>query len=187
MKKLILFFTAITFVSTAQIFEPVKWDFSQKKLEENKIELSFKATIDDGWYIYSQDAGEGPVSTEFTFFDPSPDRYGVDKNWVQEQVPIEEFDPNFDAVLKYYKNEAVFNVKINVLSTEDFTLKGEVYYMTCDSTQCLPPEALEFSFDIEGVDESLIDKSFIEESKSSEGTSTGKSMWALFFIAFFEK
>ena len=184
MKKLILFFTAITFVSTAQIFEPVKWDFSQKKLEENKIELSFKATIDDGWYIYSQDAGEGPVSTEFTFFDPSPDRYGVDKNWVQEQVPIEEFDPNFDAVLKYYKNEAVFNVKINVLSTEDFTLKGEIYYMTCDSTQCLPPEALEFSFDIEGVDESLIDKSFIEESKSSEGTSTGKSMWALFFIAF---
>ena len=184
MKKLILFFTAITFVSTAQIFEPVKWDFSQKKLEENKIELSFKATIDDGWYIYSQDAGEGPVSTEFTFFDPSPDRYGVDKNWVQEQVPIEEFDPNFDAVLKYYKNEAVFNVKIHVLSTEDFTLKGEVYYMTCDSTQCLPPEALEFSFDIEGVDESLIDKSFIEESKSSEGTSTGKSMWALFFIAF---
>ena len=30
--------------------------------------------------------------------------------------------------------------------------------MTCDSTQCLPPEALEFSFDIEGVDGSLIDK-----------------------------
>ena len=184
MKKLILFFTAITFISTAQIFEPVKWDFFQKKLEGNKIELSFKATIDDGWYIYSQDAGEGPVSTEFTFFDPSPDRYGVDKNWVQEQVPIEEFDPNFDAVLKYYKNEAVFNVKIHVLSTDDFTLKGEVYYMTCDSTQCLPPEALEFSFDIEGVDESLIDKSFIEQSKSSEGISKRKSMLALFFIAF---
>ena len=41
--------------------------FFTKKLDENKIELSFKATIDDGWYIYSQDAGEGPVSTEFTF------------------------------------------------------------------------------------------------------------------------
>ena len=184
MKKLIVFFTAITFISSAQIFDPVKWDFSQKKLDENKIELSFKATIDDGWYIYSQDAGEGPVSTEFTFFDPSPDLYVVDKNWVQEQTPIEEFDPNFDAVLKYFKNEAVFSVKIHVLSTEDFILKGEVYYMTCDSTQCLPPEALEFSFDIEGVDGSLIDKSLTEESKSSESKSSGKSMWALFFIAF---
>ena len=184
MKKLIVFFTAITFISSAQIFDPVKWDFSQKKLDKNKIELSFKATIDNGWYIYSQDAGEGPVSTEFTFFDPSPDLYGVDKNWVQEQVPIEEFDPNFDAVLKYFKNEAVFSVKIHVLSTEDFDLKGEVYYMTCDSTQCLPPEALEFSFEIEGVDASQIDKSLTEESKSSESTSSGKSMWALFFIAF---
>ena len=100
MKKLIVFFTAITFISSAQIFDPVKWDFSQKKLDENKIELSFKATIDDGWYIYSQDAGEGPISTEFTFFDPSPDRYFVDENWVQEQVRFAEFDPNFDGVLK---------------------------------------------------------------------------------------
>ena len=184
MKKLIVFFTALTFISSAQIFDPVKWDFSQKKLDENKIELSFKAIIDDGWYIYSQDAGEGPVSTEFAFFDPSPDLYIVDKNWVQEQTPIEEFDPNFDAVLKYFKNEAVFSVKIHVLSTDDFILKGEVYYMTCDSTQCLPPEALEFSFEIEGVDGSLIDKSLTEESKSSESNSSGKSMWALFFIAF---
>ena len=56
--------------------------------------------------------------------------------------------------------------------------------MTCDSTQCLPPEALEFSFDIEGVDGSLIDKSLTEKSKSSDGSSSGKSMWALFFIAF---
>ena len=56
MKKLIIFFTALTFFSSAQIFEPVKWDFSQKQISENKIQLSFKATIDDGWYVYSQDA-----------------------------------------------------------------------------------------------------------------------------------
>ena len=54
MKKLIIFFTALTFISSAQIFEPVKWDFSQKKVSENTIELIFKATIDDGWYVYSQ-------------------------------------------------------------------------------------------------------------------------------------
>ena len=88
MKKLIVFFTAITFISSAQIFDPVKWDFSQKKLEENTIELIFKATIDDGWYIYSQDAGEGPVSTEFTFFDPSPDRYFVEENGFKNKFQL---------------------------------------------------------------------------------------------------
>ena len=178
MKKLIIFFTALTFISSAQIFEPVKWDFSQKKVSENTIELIFKATIDDGWYVYSQDAGEGPVSTEFTFINNS-ENYAIVNERVQEGVPIEEFDPNFDAVLKYFKKEALFTVDIQVMSTDDFVLKGDVYFMTCDSTQCLPPEALEFSFEIDGVDESLI-----SSSDKSSHQKDGKSMWALFFIAF---
>ena len=177
MKKLIIFFTALTFFSSAQIFEPVKWNFSQKQTSENTIELTFKATIDDGWYVYSQDAGDGPVSTEFTFINNG--EYAVSNDWVQEGVPIEEFDPNFDAVLKYFKKEALFTLDIHVMSTDDFVLKGDVYFMTCDSTQCLPPEALEFSFEIDGIDESLI-----SSSNDSSNQNDKKSMWALFFIAF---
>ena len=178
MKKLIIFFTALTFFSSAQIFEPVKWNFSQKKTSENTIELTFKATIDDGWYVYSQDAGDGPVSTEFTFIN-NGENYAISNDWVQEGVPIEEFDPNFDAVLKYFKKEALFTLDIHVMSTDDFVLKGDVYFMTCDSTQCLPPEALEFSFEIDGIDESLI-----SSSNDSSNQNDKKSMWALFFIAF---
>ncbi|MDG2138811.1 MAG: cytochrome c biogenesis protein CcdA [Flavobacteriales bacterium] len=179
MRRLIIFFTALTFLSSAQIFDPVKWDFSQKKVSDTEIELNFKATIDDGWYIYSQDAGEGPVSTEFSFFNPSTNTYGVDADGVNEGVPIEDFDPNYDVVLKYFKKEALFTVKVQVYSTEDFVLKGEVYYMTCDSTQCLPPEALEFEFQIDGIDESLISSASKPLNETEE-----KSMWALFFIAF---
>ena len=178
MKKLIIFFTALTFFSSAQIFEPVKWDFSQKQTSENTIELTFKATIDDGWYVYSQDAGDGPVSTEFTFIN-NGENYAISNDWVQEGVPIEEFDPNFDAVLKYFKKEALFTLDIHVMSTDDFVLKGDVYFMTCDSTQCLPPEALDFSFEIDGIDESLI-----SSSNESPNQNDKKSMWALFFIAF---
>ena len=178
MKKLIIFFTALTFFSSAQIFEPVKWDFSQKQTSKNTIELTFRATIDDGWYVYSQDAGDGPVSTEFTFVNNS-ENYAISNDWVQEGVPIEEFDPNFDAVLKYFKKEALFTLDIYVMSTDDFVLKGDVYFMTCDSTQCLPPEALEFSFEIDGIDESLI-----SSLNDSPNQNDKKSMWALFFIAF---
>ena len=175
MKKLILFFTALTLVSTAQIFDPVKWDFSQKKLSENEIELSFKAKIEKGWYVYSQNAGEGPVSTEFTF--ENSDKFILSGN-VLEQDPLEEFDPNFDAILRYFKNEAVFTQLIQVNSEKDFQINGEVYFMTCDSTQCLPPEALEFSFNIDGINEDLI------SSTNDTNQSSSKSMWALFFIAF---
>ena len=175
MKKLILFFTALTLVSTAQIFDPVKWDFSQKKLSENEIELSFKANIENGWYVYSQNAGEGPVSTEFTF--ENSDKFILSGN-VLEQDPLEEFDPNFDAILRYFKNEAVFTQIVQVNSVEDFQINGEVYFMTCDSTQCLPPEALEFTFNIDGIKEDLI------SSTNDTNQSSSKSMWALFFIAF---
>ncbi len=175
MKKLILFFTALTLVSTAQIFDPVKWDFSQNKLSEKEIKLSFKAKIDEGWYVYSQNAGEGPVSTEFTF--ENSDKFILSGD-ILEQDPLEEFDPNFDAVLRYFKNEAVFTQIVQVNSVEDFTIKGEVYFMTCDSTQCLPPEALEFTFNIDGINEDLI------SSTNDTNESSGKSIWALFFIAF---
>ncbi len=175
MKKLILFFTALTLVSTAQIFDPVKWDFSQKKLSENEIELSFKANIENGWYVYSQNAGEGPVSTEFTF--ENSDKFFLSGN-VLEQDPLEEFDPNFDAILRYFKNEAVFTQLIQVNSVEDFKINGEVYFMTCDSIQCLPPEALEFTFNVDGINEDLI------SSTNDTNQSSSKSMWALFFIAF---
>ena len=176
MRRLIIFFTTLTFLSTAQIFDPVSWDFSQKKVSDTEVELNFKATIDDGWYVYSQNAGEGPVSTEFTFTDS--DLFTL-VGKVVEGEPLEELDPNYDVVLRYFKKEAVFTQIVNVNSNEDFILKGEVYYMTCDSTQCLPPEALGFSFEIEGIDESLI-------SSASEplNETEGKSMWALFFIAF---
>ena len=176
MKKLIVFFTALTFLSSAQIFDPVKWDFSQKKISENEIELSFKVTIDKGWYVYSQDAGEGPVSTEFYF--ESSEKFSLLEK-VNEQTPLEEFDPNFDAILRYYKSEALFTQIVQVNSSEDFVLNGDVYFMTCDSTQCLPPEALEFSFTIEGIDES-----YISSASQSTNNTEGKSMWALFFIAF---
>ena len=86
--------------------------------------------------------------------------------------------PNFDAILRYFKNEAVFTQIIHVNSVEDFKINGEVYFMTCDSTQCLPPEALEFTFNIDGINEDLI------SSTSDTNESSSKSMWALFFIAF---
>ena len=45
MKKIILLsFLCLGFLSNAQIFNPVTWDFSQSKISENEIELTFKAS-----------------------------------------------------------------------------------------------------------------------------------------------
>ena len=162
------------FVS-AQIFNPVDWDFSQKRISETEIQLEFKASIENNWYLYSQHiTDDGPVPTQFTFNTLSG--YELIGDMIEEE-PIEEFDPNFDMVLKYFQNEVVFSQKIKVNSTKDFQLEGNVYFMVCDESKCLPPEEVDFSFNIDGLnDNELLSQNMLDDEK--------KSNWGLFLIAF---
>ena len=51
-----------------QILKPVTWSYGAKKTGPNEATLFFKATIDDGWHVYSQHVKEGgPIATKFTF------------------------------------------------------------------------------------------------------------------------
>jgi thiol:disulfide interchange protein len=199
MKKfLIIFFTLISVVASSQIFIPVEWEFSQKQLSDTEIELQFKANIDDGWHLYSQFIGDdGALPTTFTFFNEGGYKL-IDG--VAEGQPIEEFDPMYDMVLKYFGDEAIFSQKIKVTSAEDFKLNGDVYFMACNDVKCLPPEAVEFSFTIKGLEEVVIDEALVitekeaanpaedkeelEEESSEDNSSNNESMWGLFFLAF---
>ena len=157
---------AISFLQ-AQIYDPVSWTFSQKNINEDEVELIFQADIEENWYIYSQELiGDGPVATEFYFFTQSGFEIVSD---VIEPQAASEYDPNFDMELKLFKNQVTFKQIIKTTSDTSFTLKGEVYFMVCDPTQCLPPEAVEFEFNIPPA-----------ENKSQSSA----SLWALFFIAF---
>ncbi len=178
MKRILLiFFTIISICASAQIFDPVSWEFTQHHLSNNEIELNFKAIIEDNWHVYSQFIeGDGPVPTEFTFTTASGYEL-VDA--INEGESIEEFDPNFEMILKYFEHEVIFTQKIKVISSEDFKIEGNVYFMVCDEKQCLPPEEVEFSFEIKGVGggTTIVSEELLEE-KEAEG------MWWLFFIAF---
>lgn len=183
MKRIFLaLFTCISFVSLSQIFHPIEWEFSQKKITENEIELHFKASLEEHWHLYSQDIddeGEGPVPTEFTF----TTTYGYELiDGMNEGKALESFDPNFDMVLKYFDDEVIFTQRIKVVSAEDFILEGNVYFMVCDDSRCLPPEEVEFLFEIKGVDNGISSSS--TSSQESLQESANKGMWNLFFLAF---
>ena len=169
MKKLILLILALPFVVSAQIYDPVTWSFTQEQISPDEIELKFTADIEEGWYLYSQTIeDDGPVPTSFIFFES--DSFQL-VGPTTEGTPIEQFDPNFDMVLSYFKKDAVFTQRIKVNTNNDFTLKGELTFMACDVSKCLPPEYVEFEFDVKG-------------SSSSTNTSSTKGFWTIFFIAF---
>ena len=57
---------------------------------------------------------------------------------LEESESIQEYDPNFDMILKYFSNEAIFKHNIKIEEGENFKIEGYVDFMVCDDTQCLP-------------------------------------------------
>ncbi|MGE5383020.1 MAG: cytochrome c biogenesis protein CcdA [Omnitrophica WOR_2 bacterium] len=147
------FLLAFMFVSQAQVFNPVKWSFSSKQISPDEVQLTFRATIDKTWHMYSQDI----KSDDPAKMTPNPTLFTFEKNnnfkligRVIEPKPIEEYDAQFEMILKYFANEAVFTQKVKVLSDKDFKIKGYVEFMACDDKQCIPPSEVEYEFNIKG-------------------------------------
>ena len=52
MRRIIFLATFLfTIVASAQIFEPVKWEFESQKISDNEYELIFTAIIDEHWAV----------------------------------------------------------------------------------------------------------------------------------------
>lgn len=146
--SLLLSFISITLF--AQIQNPVKWTYSVENNGKEEATLVIKASIDKGWHLYSQFIGEGgPVPTSFRF-DKNNNYTLVGKvNEIPKAKPI--FDEIFGMQVAWFESSATFKQKIKVSSNKDFKINGALEFMVCDDKQCLPPEEVEFSFDIKGV------------------------------------
>ncbi len=191
MKGRILFLFAIfAFVVNiqAQILEPVKWQFSSNKISDTEYELVFTADIEQHWHLYSQDIPMAPPATTFIF--EEGDGFELVGKVTEESKVIEEFDPNFDMVLKYFAYKAVFKQKVKLLS-EGAVVKGYLNYMCCDDTKCLPPTDVDYSFALGAVastNQAAVIESDTVEDESSMDTADilGKnsSLWGFFILSF---
>lgn len=133
--------------SEAQVYNPVKWSFSHQLEGDDHAILKFTAKIDAGWHVYSTtiEDGIGPIPTSFDF----QSLEGAELvGGLVEPKPHKEYDPNFDMELLWFEKQVTLQQKVKL--TKPFAkVTGELTYMTCDDSKCLPPEYLEFDFDIE--------------------------------------
>ncbi len=139
--------TAISLVN-AQILDPVSWSFSQEKVGDNQYELQISAIIDPGWSIYGTDLPSGgPIPTSIEFAEKDGYRKIGSLKFPQPQI---KYDPNFDMELSMFDKRVDFIQVVEVLSEASVTITGEVGWMSCDDQRCLPPDFIEFSFDLPG-------------------------------------
>ncbi|MDB5125977.1 protein-disulfide reductase DsbD domain-containing protein [Mucilaginibacter sp.] len=145
MKKILLVITAlmITFGAKAQVESHVRWSYAAKKISATEAVVLIKATIDQGWHIYSQNVADGgPVKTSFTFT-PSKEYALVGKT--AEPKPISKYEKVFSMNVGYFENSVVFQQKVKLKSTKAAAVKGKLEFMTCNDQKCLPPDEVEFS------------------------------------------
>jgi len=130
---------------TAQILHPVHWSYAAKKTGKKIATVFIKATIDDGWRIYSVNQNDGgPLKTSFEFL-PSK-TYQLAGN-IDEPTPITKFEKVFNLDVNYFERSVIFEQKV-ALTSSDAVVRGKVSFMTCNDEKCLPPEDLTFQIKI---------------------------------------
>ena len=114
MRRLSLFLIVLTvscLSAFAQMFEPVKWKFSTKAIDQSTVELVFSATIDRGWHLYGMKLPDGgPTPTQFVFEGKRGTTF--EGSVVAKSKLIEEYDKVFEVKLGFYNSSAVFSQKI---------------------------------------------------------------------------
>ncbi len=146
MKKLVCFFTCLLVAASlvqAQIIDPVKWQFSAKKTGAQSYDLVITATLEKPWHIYSQNTGEGPVPTSFSF--KKNPLITFTGNVKEEGKLIKEMDKNFNSMVSSYEGKVVFVQKITTKGSIKTNVAGEVEYMVCNNNRCLPPTKKTFN------------------------------------------
>ncbi len=148
MKKFLLLMVTVIFAVTgafAQIHTPVKWTVASKKLNSKEAVVYVKASIQNGWHIYSQHVKEGgPIPTSFTFT-KGADYALVGK--MAEPKPKVKHEEVFKMDVGYFTNEVIFQQKV-ALKKGTATVRGTVEWQACDASQCLPPDDYAFAVTI---------------------------------------
>ena len=132
-----IFFSFISiFTLNAQDIEPVEWEYDVNKINDTEYNISFSASILDGWKLYSQfSPDEGALPTSFRFINNTSD-FEADELFNEDDY-IVGFDNVFKMNLFYYENEANFNQNIKLLNKDLNQIKVEIDYSSCDDELCI--------------------------------------------------
>jgi cytochrome c biogenesis DsbD-like protein len=134
----------ITFASSFQ--NPAHWNFTAKKLSDEKYELHLTALVDRGWHIYAQAQPTESVAVPTKIvINPSPlikiqdtvlKEVGIMEHW-------EDKSTGFKA--NQYEDKVDFVEVVQLKEKVKTNISGNISYQTCTDEMCLPPTTIPFS------------------------------------------
>ncbi len=133
----------------SEILDPTDWSVEIEQIGTDEFNLIFKVKIDEDWYVYSSflDPEVGPVPTSFTFEDTTNTQFILVGDREETSPKIKEgIDEIWEAEVKKLFKSATFTQKVKAINKEAI-VKGYFEFMTCKD-RCLPPEMVDFTFDL---------------------------------------
>lgn len=184
---------------SAQMETPVKCGAELVETGGNSSSIRFKATIDDGWHMYSTNITGGPIAAS-VHFDTLEGAEAGELTFTDGEE-VNHYDDMFGMEVRYFEHGVTFVQPLTILAP-DWKAIGYFEFGACNDQNCLPPTKVEFSYGsasaeavpvvqpAQGGDASLAHFSPLWEpettvSAADESTAatagTGVSLWKIFF------
>ena len=146
MKKLsILILVLLSALGSQAQLNPVTWNFSASKVGDKTYEIHMKATIQDGWHLYSQKQPDDAIAVP-TAFTVRANPLFKPEGKIKEVGKMELMkDAALGISANQYSNTVDFVQKIKLKSNVKTNFNGSVEYQTCDDKKCLPSKTVNFS------------------------------------------
>lgn len=142
----LIIFCLLSIAVKAQMGEPVQWSFKAEKMGDKDYKVTITASIEDGWYVYSQDlANKGPIPTQIKF-ETNPQIIFEGKT-VELGNKKEDFDQNFNMTVTKLVGQTTYAQKVTCVGNTP-VVKGSLYYMTCNGQVCMPPKKVNFNIEL---------------------------------------
>ncbi len=127
---------------------PVKWTFEAEKVGTNEYEIIATADIQPGWSVYSQEMKNesGPIPTK-VMIDKDNDLKLLG-NVKEIGAKKTEYDEIFDMELVKLSGKTSFRQRIKISEGLD-EISGQITFMTCCESSCLPPTDVAFAIALE--------------------------------------
>ena len=146
---LLVVFFSVAFTSRDQKTEnPVRFNYTVKKLSGNIYEVKIIASIDEPWHIYSQfTPADGPSLPTSISFVKNPLVEIVGKPEEKGKM-ITKHEEVLDVNLKYFADKVEFVQKVKLKGSAKTNLIGSIEYMACTNERCLMPTTEKFTLDL---------------------------------------
>lgn len=141
---------------------PAIWSYEAEKISDTEYNLIVKASIYDGWYIFSQFTDEnGSLPSEFTFENAGEDYELVGPTEESETVTV--YSDIFEVDETYFLEEAIFTQRIKLLNLATTQVEVGLFYQICKDV-CIPVDEV-FYISLTGEEAVVVEKEIDERSK----------------------